>query len=122
MTTVREEVIAEAVKRSLEQLRLSDHERTYLSSKLDELKANWGEEEQKIATATRPKLTEIDTRLNRLIDVYVDGDLDSGSFSKRKTALELERQALTNQLGVLEAHKDNIPAKIEEFLELANGA
>jgi hypothetical protein len=89
---------------------------------LDELKANWGEEEQKMATATQLKLTELDGRLNRLIDTYVDGHLDPASFSKRKTALELERQALTKQLEALETHKGNIPAKIEEFLELANEA
>ena len=122
MTSVREEAIAAKVKQCLQRLRLSEHEREYFSSKLDELKAHWGEEEQKIATATQLKLTELDARQNRLIDTYVDGHLDPASFSKRKTALELERQALTTQLEALETHRDNIPAKIEEFLELAHEA
>ena len=111
MTSVREEAISRKVKECLQRLRLSDQEKEYFSSKLGELKAHWGEQEQNLAAATRLELAEIEARQNRLIDTYVDGHLDPASFSKRKTTLELERQALTKQLETLQAHKDNIPAK-----------
>jgi hypothetical protein len=122
MTTVREEVIQDEVNRSLERLRLSDSENKYFSAKVEELKTHWGEEENKMAAAIQLKLTQTEDRLNRLIDAYVDGHLDPDSFTKRKTTLHMEGQALQSQLQNLQTQKASIPDKIREFLELANNA
>jgi hypothetical protein len=61
--------------------------------------------------------TQIDTRMTRLTDAYVESAIDATEFRRRKTALELERRQLDEPFGG--TGEEFTPADVHFYLELA---
>jgi hypothetical protein len=68
------------------------------------------------------RLGQLNDRLNRLTDAYLDQALDKEMFEQRKQSLLLDRKATEEHLADLNQEKKPFPDKAEKFLELANTA
>lgn len=121
-TGVREEIIAEEVERRLLPLRFSKEERVYFQEKIAELKKSWAKEREDQINALNLKLGQIEDRLSRLTDAYIDRVLDREIFEERKATLLMDRKDLEEKLAQLKENSRSIPDQLAEFLELAGSA
>lgn len=68
------------------------------------------------------RLAGIKDRLDRLTDVYVDGNLDADSFNQRKKTLLAERLDYERQQQELSTNPDALLNRVDEFVELVRRA
>jgi DNA invertase Pin-like site-specific DNA recombinase/chorismate mutase len=121
-TGVREEAVDMAVRQMLAPLRLDDGEQAYVGAKLPALKATWESRHEEELKALALRQAQLQDRLNRLTDAYLDGALDKPMFEERKAALLSERAALGEKVAELRQRQQAGPNRVAEFLELASNA
>jgi site-specific DNA recombinase len=118
-TCVREEVLDSAVAEILRSI-------TVPADVIDACKAEIGRtfaNADMLREATRKQLEgvvgAVGTRLDRLTDVFLDGQIEKVAYEERRTALLLERQEARERLSSLAADLGRKRACIEKCLELA---
>lgn len=116
---VREELVERTFLQQFSACRLSEKDRAYLCEKIEDLKLSWGEQRGPHIAAITLNLGQINTRLRRLTDAFIDGTLDKDLFEDRKTALLMERKVLEEKLQELRSTTHSVPDRIADFLELA---
>ena len=119
---MREETIVRAVEQGLRALQFTNAEKGYLAKRIQVLKANWFEEKEKQVGNLNVRLVQVSERLNRLTDVFLEGTVEKEVYEERKTALLFEKRAIEDQLNDFKTGKTSIPAKVQEFVELAGEA
>lgn len=65
------------------------------------------------------RLGQLQDRLCRLTDAYLDGSIDKQIFEERRAALLMQRKELEENLGSLKDSSRSLPERLAEFLELA---
>ena len=121
-TCLREETVEARAIQTLARLRFSQLERAYLQQKVAALKADWEREQKAETEALRLRLGQLQERLARLTDAYIDRLIEKDLFEERKKALLLERKDLEEKLALLQDGSRSIPEQLAEFLELAGSA
>jgi site-specific DNA recombinase len=121
-TCVREEVIELAVLDRFERLRFDKDEHGFFRPKLATMHVNKAEEQGKIVAALSLQLAQMDARLNRLTDAYIDRLIEKDLFEQRKNALLIERTDLGQQLAKWKTGTRNPADVLLNFLERADGA
>lgn len=121
-TCVREEQIKEKVQESLEPLQFTEPEKAYLKSKIIQLQSDWEFRQEDHLKAIQLEISQLQERLNRLTDAYIDRMIEKEIFEQRKTSLLYEKKALEEKLTELQEKKVSLPDKLSEFLELAGSA
>jgi site-specific DNA recombinase len=117
--SIREEAIEQAIAAVLPPLQFTDDEREYLEQRVTELREHWvTEKEEQIQTLTL-RLGNLQERVGRLTDVYIDGAIEKDLFQERKAAVLLERKDAEERLGALKGGRFSLPDRLAEFLELA---
>lgn len=118
-TTVREEVVDETVRGLLLPLRLNSHEQTWARAHVARFREQWAREREDLLRTLRLRAAQLETRLDRLTDAYVDELLERSLFEGRKEKLLVERQELVERIRDLESGETRTPDRLAEFLELA---
>ncbi len=121
-TTVRHDVVHDRMRQLLEPLQLDEQEREYVRGRITRLKADWGSQRDGEVVALRLRLRNLQERLGRLTDAFVDGHVEKALFEERKTAVLLERRHMEEQIAEIEAGGGSIIDRIAENLELAETA
>lgn len=121
-TTVREEVIEQAILDGLQPLVFSDDEKSFLSDAAARLKASWLHERENLTGTLTLRLTKMAERMERLADAYLDRVLDKEIFDKRKAALLMERKDVEESIASMTGPKAANPEHAQQFLELAKNA
>ncbi len=121
-TCIREEAIDEAVLAQLFRLELSSDEREFLHGQAEEIRANARSHKAEAINALNLRATQIEDRLARLTDAYIDRLIDAELFEERKKVLLLGRQDVGSQLRDLETKKSDVGTALAEFLEHAHTA
>jgi site-specific DNA recombinase len=119
---IREEVVYDVVTNALRQLRFSPEEGTYLASEIQNLKARWITDKQQTTNNLHASLANLNDRLGRLTDAFLDGAIERDLFEERKAAILFERQGIQGTLDDYAANKTSVPDILEKFLERANNA
>ncbi len=118
-TAVREEILDRTFLSILEPLYFDDEERIYLRQKLREvserLLAQWEAE----TVANRLRLGQLQERLDRLTDAYIDRLIDKETFESRKETILLDRKTLEEKIG---QPKAAVVDRLTKFLGLAGDA
>jgi hypothetical protein len=65
---------------------------------------------------------QIQDRLSRVTDAYIDRMIEREIFEQRKAALLMERKGLEEKLASLKNDAKSVPDRLAEFLELAGDA
>ena len=122
VTCVREEIVEEEVLQELSPLEFSEEERAYFQKKIAHLREDWDKEREAQINALSLKLSQVQGRLSRLTDAYIDRVIDTEIFEERKTTLLMERKGLEEKLAQLKENNRSLPDRLAEFLELAGSA
>jgi DNA invertase Pin-like site-specific DNA recombinase len=121
-TGLREETIEEEVLREFAPLNFNVEERLYIGQKMVHLKEDWAEQKEARIRALTLRISQLQGRLARLTDAYVDRLIEKEIFEERKTALLMERKSLEETVAQLRDGADSGPNRLAEFLELAGSA
>jgi hypothetical protein len=121
-TSLREGVAETEILETLEPLRFNEDERKYFANKVQRLKEDWGKQKEAEIQAVSLNLSQIQDRLSRVIDAYIDRMIEREIFEQRKAALLMERKGLEEKLASLKNEAKSVPDRLAEFLELAGDA
>ena len=119
---IREEVVDEAIRRELRRIALSDEERSFLLLRIKERRAGAAEKLEEQREAWRMRLGQIEARLNRLIDAYLEGTLDKQLLEDRKAKLHFEQREIEEKLSLTLTEAEEKLDRFHEMVELANAA
>ena len=122
VTCVREDAVESIVLDKLLQLQLSENEITYLRQQLARLKGKWGKEQGTQINALNLRLCQIQDRLDRLTDAYIDRLIEKDVFEKRKNTLLIEQKEVEEKLTDLQQNGSSVPDRVTELVELAGNA
>ena len=113
---VREETITEAAWRALSRLRITDADLSGFMRAFE----RWchSRREETPLKALELRLSQADTRLDRLTDALLDRMIDNEAYLARKEALMLERRRIEEEIKRAGAAADD-PLHVRKFLELA---
>ena len=86
------------------------------------MKADSHKQAEDAINGLKLKLGQIDDRLNRLTDAYIDRLVERDIFEQRKTALLTERLETSETLAGWESGSRNVADELLEILERSNTA
>ncbi len=117
-TSLREESVDGAVRTRLWAARLHKEEASELRTMINGLREEWGAQQETLTQTMTLRLQNIEARLSRLMDAYLDGVIEGSLFEEKKRALLFERKGLEEKLASVSANKETVPKHLENFLEL----
>ncbi|MHB8521893.1 MAG: recombinase family protein [Limisphaerales bacterium] len=121
-TGIREEAVDEALRRLLGMLQFDDREKAYFAGKLARKAEEWDGERESATKALYLRQAQLQDRLARLTDAFLDGTIEKPLFEERKTALLMERKSLEEQIAEVRQRGQAGPDRLAEFLEPAGRA
>jgi len=121
-TAIREENAENAVLDRFGLLRLFPDEQTYFLEELIKLRAESSKRQEEMVASLELQLAQIENRISRLTDAFIDQLLDKDSFEQRKTALHAERRRLQDSLVQWKAGTRNVADELRQILERADTA
>ncbi|MDA8088371.1 MAG: recombinase family protein [Nitrospiraceae bacterium] len=119
VTCIKEEMIEESVFGTFKPVQLNENEIAYLKGKIDYLRENWEEAFTEQKKALKLNLVQIQEKLDRLTDAYIDRLIERDVFEARKTSLLVEKKSMENKLSEIDRNPKAFLEKLSEFLELA---
>lgn len=119
---IRENTVEEAVLRKLSAITFSQEEKAYLREKISQLKTEWEGKRDELAKSLALTLNQLQDRLHRLTDAYIDRSIEKDIFEERKKALLLERKDVEERLARLQEEASLIPDRLSRVFELAESA
>lgn len=120
--SVREDEIEEKVLRALLPLRLNAMERVYIKQRTASLQDEWERAETTERESLALRIGQIQDRLRRLMDAFIDGAIERELFEERKASLLLERKDLEERLARLQENSGAGAQRLSDFFELADRA
>jgi len=121
-TCVREEAVEQVVLSTLLPIQFEESEKRYLRARVACLTADRKKQNEAHATALKLRLGQIDERLSRLTDVFIDRSIEKELFDSKKASLLMEHKGIEEQLVFAERNDDSISEKLTEIVELAGSA
>lgn len=119
---VKEQTITQKVLETLAPLQFNSQEVDYLGGKVIQLKKDWDVKQQDHIKALKLELSQLNERLDRLTDAYIDRMIEKDIFEQRKSSLLFDKKALEEKLIEYQEGKVSLPDQLSEFLELAGNA
>jgi DNA invertase Pin-like site-specific DNA recombinase len=121
-TAIREEAVNQSFVERFLALQLSQDEQQYCWQEVRVLRADRIRHQEETIGSLKLRVGQIDERLNRLTDAYIDRLVDRDSFEQRKTALLAERLQTAETLAGWETGSRSPSDELMEILERANTA
>jgi DNA invertase Pin-like site-specific DNA recombinase len=118
--SIREETADEAVRACLQPFFFEDADLVELREMNAALELEWITRHAGYERAMALQIDNVDSRLSRLMDAYLDGAVDRSLFEEKKLTLLMERKALEERRGELSNGPQEITRNISEFLELVD--
>jgi DNA invertase Pin-like site-specific DNA recombinase len=115
----REEEIGAVFSRTIEPLFFDADERTILLQKLKEIRERVAEEWEAETSANRLRLAQLEERLERLTDAFIDHLIDKDTFETRKATVLMNQKSLQEKIAL---PRGAIVDRLSKFLELAGDA
>lgn len=117
---VRETRLEKQLIDSFAPAQLFPEEISKLEDLLEEFGRNWIENHEKLIGALKLQIHQIDSKLTRLTDCYVEGGLDKETYEKRKQDLLISTKEKEQTQKRLDSGKEQLLRKARKFLELSN--
>ncbi|MEM8484449.1 MAG: recombinase family protein [Bacteroidota bacterium] len=119
---IREEKIGESLQKWLSLIQYNDEEAQLVSKAIVAERDRIMREQQDFLESYTLRIDQIDTRLNKLTDVFLDGDIDRDAYHLRKESLHLEKRELEEKKAGFEQDTEKLIRDAEDYLELARSA
>lgn len=117
-TSLREDRIEKIIVRTLSDLQLTKIEKMHIERLFTSLRENQLRDKEIQSSALTIRLRQIQERLNRLIEAYLDRIVEKKIFEEKKAQLLMEQREIESRLLELKKQKRSLPDKIAEFLSL----
>jgi hypothetical protein len=121
-TAIRQEAAEDSFHETFLRLRLLPDEQQYCWQEVQRLKTDSHKQAEDAINGLKLKLGQIDDRLNRLTDAYIDRLVERDTFEQRKTALLAARLGTSETLAGWESGNRNVADELLKILERANTA
>ena len=119
---IREETIDQSVESQLKLVEFNEKERPLVFRELERKRTEIAQEQKKVVDSCNLLVGEIGSKLNRLTDAFLDGDIGRELFHQRKEALLKERAELEERQCSFSTNGEALISEINKFLELAENA
>jgi len=116
---LRETTIEKLLTNAFEAMELHPKESATLDDLLLKTEISWTNKQQELLRSVQLQKDQLDARLERLTDAFVDGLIDSDTYGKRKEGLLIEQKILESKEKEIASGKEVILKKAKRFLELA---
>jgi hypothetical protein len=116
-TCLREENITEQLDRALASLKLDSLDLDLLNEECRSLFTDFVAEQEEEVKALHLNVAQIDERVARLTDAYIDRVIDKELFEARKAKLFEERLSMREKISNLSLGESHIDTKLNNFLE-----
>lgn len=121
-TSMREDAVTAALERAVEPLAIAEDEWAYILPQLPKLREQWLGRRENEREAIQAQLGQVNDRLARLTDAYVDRLVEKPVFEERREALLIERRKTEERLQACDSDGRGTEARVRNFLELAGRA
>ena len=122
LKTIREEALTSLLRQSILRVSLSDRCSEWMYSQIDELMYQEMEQAQDIISSKQVRLADLQSKIERLLDIYLDGSLTRDEYTARKEQYVLEKTALTSQIAEYEAGEASRFKPALDFISSSNEA
>ncbi len=121
-TTIREEAAEHAILSRFMTLRMRSDEQQFCSQELASLRSDAIQRQEEMVASLELQIKQLEDRLTRLTDAYIDRLIDKDTFEQRKTALLVERRQLEDTLNEWQGGKRSEADELQQILERADSA
>ncbi|MBL4658743.1 MAG: recombinase family protein, partial [Alcanivoracaceae bacterium] len=119
MKTIRETKLITMIDKVLGGIQLTEKTFLALSRALEEKKSKSAELKQTQLETSKLQLANAKSRLERLLNLFIDGKINQTAFDAKQQSLQDEVSNFEHQLSHSNTHIEQILAYVEKFLELA---
>ncbi|MBK9156430.1 MAG: recombinase family protein [Chloracidobacterium sp.] len=120
--TIREELIEKRILDAFEKLRLTDHEHSLLEKYAREYQKEAPERLNEAKKLLEIELSQIENKLAKLADAYVEGVFDKDTFLSKKNEAIIRKEEIVEKLESLNIEQTDNLQDFHEFLELLKTA
>ena len=120
--TLREERINDALADAFAPLQLNEAEVAYAQHWIQRKRTNRSDWQKQEREHCQLGLAQLQNRVLRLTDAYLDGVLDKELLEERRGSLLMEESGLKQKIADLEAGQSDTLVQTEKFLELVKSA
>jgi len=120
--TIREDVIESAVIEVFKRLRFDEMENRYIREQIKESYESAASFKETQTKALNLQLEQLQSRLSKLADAYIDGVLDKEIYLEKKNSLVIEEKDIRERLAKLDEGGREVLRRVERFVELLNNA
>lgn len=121
LTSVREDVVEGVIMRLWVDL-ISDQEYSYLESHVARLPEMVAELRRQHGANLGLQKEQLNTRLTRITDAFVDGMIDREAYNRRRNAMLVEERSVADRIAALETEPEQTTERWRHFLELLKRA
>ncbi|HEX4134624.1 MAG TPA: recombinase family protein [Bryobacteraceae bacterium] len=119
---VREDAVESAILNELARIQLSPAERRYLLRELERMRGDATGQRQATVAGLKLRLSQVDDRIGRLTDAFIDRLIEEALFEARKKTLLSERLDLQAQIANWQDGKRDASEEVAQFIERADSA
>lgn len=117
--SIRETILEHHILNHLDTVALYDEEAATLNTLLEEQEKDWSIKQEELQRVNQLHIRNIEQRLERLTDCYIEGGLDKTTYEHRKEKLLMEIKE-KEHAGVKIAHENVLLLRrVRKFLELS---
>jgi hypothetical protein len=119
---IRESKLSQAIVRQLKRLEFTQEEKNYFRQRVLMMRRDGGSKQRQTIQSLELQLKQVEERLDKLTDAYLDRAIDKESFERRKTTLLAERRSTQDRLTECTTSPFIVADKLEYYLERAGNA
>ena len=116
---LREVTLENLLFKALNAAELYPEESTILNTLLEEAEQGWIVKQQELLNSIKLQEGQINQKLDRLTDCYLEGGIDKETFERRKENLLIESKTVEDKKKRIQVENDSILKKVKKFFELA---
>jgi DNA invertase Pin-like site-specific DNA recombinase len=117
--SLREVTIENLLFKAFASAELNPEESATLDTLLQETEQHWVEKQQEMLSAIKLQAGQINQKIERLTDCYLEGGIDKETYENRKAKLLVECKTKEATEKTIQQEKDRIFTRVRRFLELA---
>jgi DNA invertase Pin-like site-specific DNA recombinase len=118
MKCIREDRVERRVKRMLSTISISKNEFDDMKEILINRKKDWKSEQEKLLKSIDLKLSQIQSREEKLLDAYLDNVIGKEEYENRKQSLLIGKREVQEKQDQISNSPDAVYEEIEKLLEL----
>jgi len=119
INAIRDDHLTVSLLNTFSLLEMPEDERRFLYGVLDDLTKETQQQRTEVIQSLKSTLGNVQERLSRLADAYLDGILDRNVLQEKQKALLEERKEIEGRLDTIQQRHDLMVEKLREFLDFA---